>query len=122
MVRSSRWWRAAVLECASRPLVRAESPACGRRLVDRAPHERVPEAEAPRHVGLTHEAELQELVEGLDRAGLGRRGGGRCELRLERVTRDRCSLQHQTRTLRQQPELLCQGGGDRGRDVDVAEP
>ena len=122
VVRSSRGGCAAVVERASRPLVGAESPACRRRLVDGAPHERVAETEAPRYVGLAHEAELQQLVEGLDCTCLGCRGGGRRELWLERVARDRRSFQHQTRLLRQQAELLCQRGGDRGRDVDVAEP
>jgi hypothetical protein len=76
VVRSSRCGCAAVLERASRPLVGAESPACGRRLVDRASHQRVPEAEASRYVGLAHEAELQELIEGLDCTCLLCRGGG----------------------------------------------
>ena len=49
------------------PLVGAEPPAAGGRLVDRAPDERMPEAEAPRHVGGADEVELQELVDGVHR-------------------------------------------------------
>ncbi len=52
-------------------LVRAEAPAAGRGLVDRAAHERVPEAEAPGHVGGADEIELQQLVDCVHHAGLG---------------------------------------------------
>ena len=40
-------------------LVGAQPPAAGRRLVDRAPDERVPEAKAARHLGLANEVELR---------------------------------------------------------------
>ena len=47
--------------------VGAQSPAAGRRLVDRPPDERVPEAKATRHVRFAHEVESQQLVQGLER-------------------------------------------------------
>ena len=52
-------------------LVGAEAPAAGRGLVDRAAHERVPEAEAARHVRGADEVAAQQLVERVHRRGLG---------------------------------------------------
>ena len=52
-------------------LVRAEAPAGRRRLVDRPPNERMPEAKAAWHLGLANEVEPQQLVEGLERRRLG---------------------------------------------------
>ena len=49
------------------PFVRAQPPACRRRLVDRPSHERMPEAKAARHVGLADQIELQQLVDGAER-------------------------------------------------------
>jgi hypothetical protein len=63
-------------ERARAALVRAEPPAAGRGLVDRAPHERMPEAEAPRHVGLAHEVEAEQLVQRVQCARLVLQGGG----------------------------------------------
>ena len=59
VVRSSRCACSARRERVAAPLVRVESPTRGRRLVDRAADERMPEAEAPRHVGGSNEVELQ---------------------------------------------------------------
>ncbi len=71
------------------PLVSAQSPAAGRRLVDGPSNERVPEAKAAGHLGLTNEVELQQLVQRLERRSLGHRRGGRRKLGLERVARHR---------------------------------
>ena len=58
---------AALVERLRAALVRAQPPAAGRRLVHGAPDQRVAEAEAPRHVGLAHEVEAQQLVERSER-------------------------------------------------------
>ena len=101
------------------PLVRAQSPAAGRRLVDRPPDERMPEAKAARHLGLPNEVELQQLVQGLEHRRLGGRCGGGSQLRLERVAGYRCPLQHAPCAVREQSELLGQRGRNRGRHVEI---
>ena len=53
-------------------LVRGESPAAGRRLVDRPADERMPEAEAARDVGRADEVGAQQLVERVQRCVLAR--------------------------------------------------
>jgi len=103
-------------------LVSTEPPASERGLVDRSPDEWVAKAKPSRHVRLAHEVELKELVECLDCRCLGPRGRARRQFGLEGVARDRGSLQHDARAVRQQGELLGQCGGDRGWDVDVSEP
>ena len=100
-------------------LVRAQSPAAGRRLVDRPSNERMPEAKAARHLGLANEVELQQLVQGLERRRLGGRRGGRGQLGLERVAGYRCPLEHQPCAVREESELLGQRGGNRGRHVEI---
>ena len=67
------------------PLVGAEPPPAGGGLVDRAPDERMPEAEAPRHVGVPDEIEPKELVDCVHRLTLGRRGSCGRQLGLERI-------------------------------------
>ena len=93
-------------------LVRAQSPTAGRRLVERPSNERMPEAKAARHLGLTNEVELQQFVQSLERRRLGSRRGGRGELGLERVAGYRRPLHHEAssptgdrapRPARQQP-------------------
>ena len=64
--RAPRPWPRA-LRAHRRPLVRTRPPAAGRRLVDRTPDERMPEAEAPRHVGLANEIQSQQLVDRVHR-------------------------------------------------------
>ena len=58
VVRTGRCWCAAIRECARAALVGAEAPPARSRLVDRAPHERMSEAETPRHVGGAEKVEL----------------------------------------------------------------
>ncbi len=79
----------------------------------------MPEAKAARHLGLTNEVELQQLVQGLERRRLGSRRGGRGELGLERVAGYRCPLQHEACTVRQETELLAQRDSNRGRHVEI---
>ena len=100
------------------PLVRSQPPACRGGLVDRTSHQRVPEAEPPRHIRLADEIELQELVDGVHRRVLGRPRRGRGQLGLERVARHRRAFEHRARRLGQQRELLGQRSGDGGRDTD----
>ena len=66
------------------------------------PHERVPEAEAARHVGRAHEVAAQQLVERVIAAGSAHAGRGRSELGLERVARDRGAPQHAAGAVGQQ--------------------
>ena len=101
------------------PLVRAQSPAAGRRLVDRPPDERMPEAKAARHLGLPNEVELQQLVQGLERRRLGGRRGGGGQLGFERVAGYRCPLKHGPCAVREKRELLGQRGRNRGRHVEI---
>ena len=102
-------------------LVRAEPPAAGHRLVDRAADERMPEAEAPRNVRLADEIQAQQLVERVDRCRLGGSGGRGRQLGIERVARDGGALEDEACLLGEQSELLGERGGDRGRDVDACE-
>jgi hypothetical protein len=77
--------------------VGAQPPRCGRRLVDRAPDERVPKAEAAGHVCFTNEVELQQFVYGNERCRFcGRCRGGR-EFWVERVTGHRGAAKNETR-------------------------
>ena len=101
------------------PIVSAQSPAAGRRLVDRPPDERMPEAKAARHLGLPNEVELQQLVQGLERRRLGGRRGGRGQLGFERVAGYRRPLQHAPCAVREKRELLGQSGRNRGRHVEI---
>lgn len=101
------------------PLVRAQSPAGGRRPVDRPPDERMPEAKAARHLGLPNEVELQQLVQGLERRRLGGRRGGGGQLGFERVAGYRGPLQHDPCAVREKCEFLGQGGRDCGRNVEI---
>ena len=77
----STWWaRSAGAapragERRGRPRVGREPPAPARGLVDRAPHERMAEDEAPRHLGRAHEVQREQVVErgeALGRAQLAR--------------------------------------------------
>ena len=86
----------------------------GRGLVDGTAHERMPEAEAPRHVGRADEVETQQLVERIERRGVARGRGRRRELGLERVAGHGRALEHAAARRRQQRELLGQRGGDHG--------
>ncbi len=95
VVRARRRCRTPRRERLGAPLVGPKPPAAGGGLVDRAPDERVPEAEASRHVGGANEIELQELVDRVHRRRLGRRGRGRRQLGLERIARHRRSFEHE---------------------------
>ena len=76
-------------------LVGAQAPAGRGGVVDRAADERMPEAEAARHVGRAEEIEPQQLVDRLHHLGSRHRGRGRGQLGLERVARHRRSLQRE---------------------------
>ena len=115
-------WRPPALEQRlGAALVCAEPPAAARRLVHRAAHQGVAEAEATGHVRLAHEIECQQLIERVhrDRAARARGGGG--ELGVERVARDRRPLEHQQRVIREQPELLRERRCHDRRHVHAAE-
>ena len=100
-------------------LVSAQSPTARRRLVDRPPDQRVPKAKAAGDVGLADEVESQQLVQRVERRGLGNRRGGRRKLGLERVAGHRSALQYEAGGIRQKGELLGQCAGDRGRDLEI---
>jgi hypothetical protein len=105
----------------STPLVRSQNPAARRHLVDDGPHERVPEAKAARDVGAAQEIRAQELVERLSGGPVIGTGGGRSELRLERVSGHGGAFEQAPRGLRQQRQLLRERRGDRRRNVDARE-
>ena len=101
------------------PLVGAQPPAAGRGLVDRAPNERMPEAEAPRHVGGANEIEPQELVDRVHRRRLGRR---RPPPPPARARTDRPPPPRPRGRGARRPtaaQLLAQRGGDGGRNADA---
>ena len=110
---------AARLERDGDALVRAQPPAARNRLVHGPADERMPEAKAPRNVGVSNEAESKQFVERLHRRRLARLRGGCGQLGLERLARDRGSLEHEARVIREQRELLAQRGCDGRGDVDA---
>jgi hypothetical protein len=79
----------------------------------------VPKAKAARHLAFPNEVDLQQLIQRLERCGLGHRRGGRRKLGLERIAGDRSSLQHATCGVRQQSELLGERGSHRRRHVEI---
>ena len=67
MVRARRRGRAALRQRRSGPLVSAQPPAAGRRLIDRAAHERMTEAEPPRNVRRADQVQREQIIERVDR-------------------------------------------------------
>jgi hypothetical protein len=102
-------------------LVGRDPPASARRLIDRAAHDGVAEAEAARHVGVADEVGPAELVQGVEHLGFGAVGRGCGELELERVAGHRGAVEHRPRVVGQQRELLGEGGGDRWRHAQAGE-
>ena len=113
--------RAALLEGPRAALVGDQPPAAERGRVDGRAHERVPEAEAARDVGVADEVAAQELVERVDRVPLGHRGGDRGQLGLERVARDRGAREHLTGAVGELRDLARERRRDRARDLDARE-
>ena len=117
----STWWARAgadaprAASASAQRVVRAEPPAAGRRLVDRAAHERVAEAEAAWHVGGADEVAAQQLVERLHRRGL--RDAGRCggQLRARTGRRRRRRPRAPPAVAGQQRQLLAQRRARRRR-------
>jgi hypothetical protein len=105
VVRASRRCRPLRRKPRGAPLVRSDSPAAPRRLVDRPSDERVPETKAPWHVRLSDQTKLQELVDRVQRRCLGRLGRVRCQVELEWIARHRGSLQHEVRDRTAGPTL-----------------
>ena len=79
------------------------------------------EAEAPGHVGVAHEIELQKLVDCVHRRSLGRIGCRGGQLGLEGIAGHRRSFQHAACAVRQKRELFVQRRGDGGRNVDARQ-
>ena len=102
-------------------LVRGETPPARSRLVDRPPDERVPETEPARNIRWPDEIDAEKLIDGVDRGGVVDRGRGSRQLGLERVARHRRTLEHAARAVREQAELLGQGGRDALRHLDPGE-
>ena len=92
----------------------------GRR-VHGAAHQRVPEAEAPRHVRVAHEVAAQQLVERLHDLRLVAAGGFGREVELERIARDGRRFEHLALGPRQHGELAVEGRRDRPRDACARE-
>ena len=122
MVGSGRCRSAASCQRVGAPLVRTQPPAAERRLVDRPPDERVPEAKAPgdlRSDGRGRFAAARRAPSMA--AGSTRGGGGRRQLRIERITGDGRAFEHEAGVVGQQPELLGQRGGHAPGYLDPAE-
>ena len=121
MVRPRRGTGAAGSKRLCAPLVGAEPPAAGRGFVDRTANDRMPEAKAARHVRLADEIELEKLVDCFHRRRLGPFSCRGRELRLERVARDRRTLEDASSIVRQRGELLAQRSGDGNRYADARQ-
>ena len=103
---------AAPLERLGRAGMGAEPPPRRRGDIDGVVRDRMPEREAPRHPGRSHEPALQQLVERAQRRRLRQlrhRGG---QLGCERVAHDRRGLEQRPRVRRELGVL----GGERRRD------
>ena len=120
-MRASRRGRAPRSEGSRGALVRPKPPASGHRLVDRPADQRMAEAKSPRDIRRPDHIQREQLVERIDRRRLRhtRRRAG--QVGIERVTGDRCALQHATRTVREQGELLRERRHHRARNVDAAD-
>ena len=123
----STWWARAeavaprAASAVGAALVGAQPPAGRRGVVDRAANERMPETEAPGHVGRAQEIEPQQLVDRRHTVRLGKSGRGRGQLGLEGVAGHSRSFQHEAFRAGQQRELFCQRRGDDRRHADRRE-
>ena len=113
--------RAARGKCLGAALVRADSPSRGSRLVHDTPHERMAEAEPPRHVRRPSQVERKQLVEHREQLDVRDLCCGRSQLRLERVTCNRGSVEPTPRRVGEKCQLFAERRGDGRRDVDAAE-
>ena len=66
----------------------------------------MPEAEAPRHIGLAHQIDAQKLVQCAECLRIPRPGGCGSKLGIEGIARDGCPLEHEAGLGREQAELL----------------
>ena len=92
MVSAHGGGRSSLGEDAGAPPVRGDPGAGRARLVNRAPDQRMAEAEPPGHLRGTHEVPRDQLVERVERFRLGHVGGRRREVELERVAGHRGRL------------------------------
>ena len=106
MMGAGRCRGASICERVGAALVSAQPPTACSCLVDGGPHERVPEAETPWHVGGAEKIESQELVDGLHHRPLGQLGRCGRQLGLEGVSCHRRPFQDEARAIRQQRELV----------------
>ena len=104
---------AAALQFGGRAGVSAEPPAAGRRDVHRVPHHGVAEREAARRSRRPHERLDEQLVQGLQRPGLGQLGDRSGQAGLEGIAGHRGRVEKPARAGRQRSELH----GQRGRDA-----
>ena len=112
MVRAHRRRRAASLErLRAAPMSRDPAPDRGR-LVYRAPHQRMAEAEPARHAGRANQVAIDQLVERVQRVRLRHVGRGSRQVELERVARHRRALGQAAPGARQALELLDRRRGD----------
>ena len=93
--------------------MRAESPASGRRVIDRPPDERMPEAEAAWHIAWHQQRCGQERVERRQRRAFLELGGRDCDIERHRVTHHRRGASEVLRRVGQRADLLI----DRQRDA-----
>ena len=92
-----------------------------RPIVDRVPHQRVPEAIAPRRVRRDSNAPGQQLVERRRaRARLVDAGGGDREVQVHGVARDRRALRQRAARLAQRRDLLLERAHHRAWDARLA--
>ena len=86
--------------------VRSQEPAGRGAVVDRSPDQRVPEAEPAGHVGAPDDTDGRQLIDRGEGDGLHDSRGDACELRLERIAHDGCSLQQQMCAVAEQGQLV----------------
>ena len=111
---------AARLECRRRAPVRTDPPAARGRVVDRVPHERVPEAIAPRRVRRDEQRAREQLIEGIEGEFLRDVGGGDREVQVHGVARDRRALRQRAARLAERRDLLLQRAHHRARHARLA--
>ena len=98
--------------------VRLQPPRLAGAVVDRAPHQRVAEAVAARHVGRAGDARGEQVVDRRQRVGVAEPGGGGREVEVERLAGHGAAPREQAGALGQARDLLPERGRDGRRHAD----
>ena len=105
-----------------RPGVCAQSPPLRCRVVDRAPHQRMAEAVAARHVGRRQQRRAQQRIQRRQRGALLKLGGRDRDIEDHRVAHHRRGAGEALRVVGQRSYLLVERQRDAARYVSRAQP